>query len=285
MCLAARRPRRTVIARSASFSFSLLLVSSSIVDRPRRGPSGAKRPLRLRCCASAAAPRCASLAPCSPRSPLLWVSFNATPSIKLCLCFAQFGRRWSGRSAACRLLSAVARTQWAAGRPTACGPRGSHLTPADPDRSGKLRAALCWLMFFLFFAHSGSEKNALRPMAPAWYGSVMAALGQFYVSSMSALGQSYVSSMSVVMPHPSPPSVDTELRGFLHAKPRARLHKIAHTGALRLRFKGGDRERSSTRRWQLRDSAGLRLQENEEKTSLQTTCWKTCFLIRKRRGP
>ena len=65
-------------------------------------------------------------------------------------------------------------------------------------------------------------------MAPAWYGSVMAALGQFYVSSMAALGQFYVSSMSVlcqfyvssmaalgqfyvssmsvVMPHASPPS-------------------------------------------------------------------------------
>ena len=46
-----------------------------------------------------------------------------------------------------------------------------------------------------------------------------------------------------------------ELRGFLRAEPGARLHKkMAHTGALMLRFRGGDRERSSTRRWQLRDS-------------------------------
>ena len=37
-------------------------------------------------------------------------------------------------------------------------------------------------------------------------------------------------------------------RGFLHAEPRARLHKMARTGALMLRFRGGDRERSSTRR-------------------------------------
>ena len=45
-----------------------------------------------------------------------------------------------------------------------------------------------------FFARSGSEKNALWSMAaPVWYGSVMAALGQFYV-----LCQFYVSSMSVL---------------------------------------------------------------------------------------
>ena len=42
--------------------------------------------------------------------------------------------------------------------------------------------------------------------------------------------------------------MDTPLRGFLHAEPRARLHKMAHAGRLILRFRGGDRERSSTRR-------------------------------------
>ena len=61
MFLVARRPRRMrkVIACSASFSFSLLLVSSSIVldeDRPPqrdRCASAAAPPLlRLRCCAS-----------------------------------------------------------------------------------------------------------------------------------------------------------------------------------------------------------------------------------------
>ena len=51
--------------------------------------------------------------------------------------------------------------------------------------------------------------------------------------------------------------MDTELRGFLHAEPGARLRKMAHSGALMLRFRGGDRERSSTRRWQLRDSDGF----------------------------
>ena len=40
--------------------------------------------------------------------------------------------------------------------------------------------------------------------------------------------------------------MDTELRGFLHAEPAARLRKMAHSGALMLRFRGGDRERSST---------------------------------------
>ena len=42
--------------------------------------------------------------------------------------------------------------------------------------------------------------------------------------------------------------MDTELRGFLHAEPGARLHTMAHSGALMLRFGGGDRERSPTRR-------------------------------------
>ena len=42
--------------------------------------------------------------------------------------------------------------------------------------------------------------------------------------------------------------MDPELRGFLHAEPGARLHNMARTGALMLRFRGGDRERSSARR-------------------------------------
>ena len=40
--------------------------------------------------------------------------------------------------------------------------------------------------------------------------------------------------------------MDPELRGFLHAEPGARLHKMAHTGALMLRFRGSDHERSPT---------------------------------------
>ena len=42
--------------------------------------------------------------------------------------------------------------------------------------------------------------------------------------------------------------MDTPLRGFLHAEPGARLHKIARSGALILRFRGGNRERSTNRR-------------------------------------
>ena len=83
-----------VALKDTQSSLGLVLVLSLarlLVDRPR-GPPGAKRPLRPRCCASAAAPRCASLASCSLRSPPLpWVSFNATPCIKLCLCLAGGG--------------------------------------------------------------------------------------------------------------------------------------------------------------------------------------------------
>ena len=120
----------------------VLSLAHLLVDRPRRGPPAAKRPLRLRCCASAAAPRCASLASCSPRSPLPWVSFNATPCIKLCLCLAGGGLA-ARRLAVCCLRLLERNGRWD-GRPR--GPRGSHLAPADPDRGEKLRAALCWLM-------------------------------------------------------------------------------------------------------------------------------------------
>ena len=120
----------------------VLSLARLLVDRPRRGPPAAKRPLRLRCCASAAAPRCASLASCSPRSPLPWVSFNATPCIKLCLCLAG-GGLGARRLAVCCLRSVERNGRWD-GRPR--GPRGSHLALADPDRGEKLRAALCWLM-------------------------------------------------------------------------------------------------------------------------------------------
>jgi len=121
----------------------VLSLAHLLVDRPRRGPPAAKRPLRLRCCASAAAPRCASLASCSPRSPLPWVSFNATPCIKLCLCLAGGGGLAARRLAVCCLRLLERNGRWD-GRPR--GPRGSHLAPADPDRGEKLRAALCWLM-------------------------------------------------------------------------------------------------------------------------------------------
>ena len=121
----------------------VLSLARLLVDRPRRGPPAAKRPLRLRCCASAAAPRCTSLASCSPRSPLPWVSFNATPCIKLCLCLAGGGLAARRLAVCCLRLLERNGGRWD-GRPR--GPRGSHLALADPDRGEKRRAALCWLM-------------------------------------------------------------------------------------------------------------------------------------------
>ena len=123
-----------------SFSFSLLLVSSSIAleDRPAqrdRCASAAAPPLlRLRCCASLRLSRLllASLAP-----SLGVFQRHAFDQVVLV-----FGRRRPGRSTACRLLSAVARMQRSVGRSTARGPCGSHLAPADPDRGEKMRAAL-----------------------------------------------------------------------------------------------------------------------------------------------
>ena len=178
-------------------SLGLVLVLSLarlLVDRPRRGPSGAKRPLRLRCCASAAAPRCASLASCSPRSPLL--CFFSTPRLRSsCVCVWPAAVWPLGG-----LLSAVCGCSNATDGGTADRARASRLAPCTRrSRSGRKTACCLVLADVLFsFAHSGSEKNALWSMAPAWYGSVLAALGQFYASSMSALGQLYVSSMSVV---------------------------------------------------------------------------------------
>ena len=95
----------------------VLSLARLLVDRPRRGPPAAKRPLRLRCCASAAAPRCASLASCSPRLPLPWVSFNATPCVKLCLCLAGGGLA-ARRLAVCCLRLLERNGRWD-GRPRA----------------------------------------------------------------------------------------------------------------------------------------------------------------------
>ena len=127
-------PRGATPAADAEGNCSLGLVlvlslARLLIDRPRRGPSGAKRPLRLRCCASAAVPRCASLASCSPRSPLLWVSFNATPSIKLCVCLAG-GSLAARRLAACCLRLLERNGRWD-GRPRA-GLAARTLHPPSP---------------------------------------------------------------------------------------------------------------------------------------------------------
>ena len=117
-------------------SLGLVLVLSLarlLVDRPR-GPPSAKRPLRLRCCPSAAAPRCASLASCSPHSPVLWMSFNATPSIKLCLCLAGGGLA-ARRLAVCCLRLLERNGRWG-GRPRA-GLAARTLHPSIPIGAGK----------------------------------------------------------------------------------------------------------------------------------------------------
>ena len=103
---AARCPRRMrkVIAFSASFSFSLLLISSSIVldeDRPpqrdrcasARASAAAPPLLRLRCCASAAAPpllrlRCCASAAAPPLLRLRCCASAAAPPLLRLRCCA-----------------------------------------------------------------------------------------------------------------------------------------------------------------------------------------------------
>ena len=118
MFLAARRPRRMrkVIACSASFSFSLLLVSSSIVLDEGRPPQ------RDRCASAAAPPLLRLAAPLSPHARLAlhlpWVSFNATPCIKFCLCLAGGGGLAARRLAVCCLRLLERNGRWD-GRPRA----------------------------------------------------------------------------------------------------------------------------------------------------------------------
>ena len=173
MFLAARRPRRMrkVIACSASFSFSLLLVSSSIAldDRTARRKETAAPPLlRPRCCASLRLSRLmlASLAP----------SLGVFQRHALYQVVFVFGRRRPGCSAACRLLSAVGRTQRTVGRPTA---RASRLAPCTRrSRSGR-KTACCLVLadVIFFFAHSGAL-GAKKPPCGPWRRRGMAALWQ-----------------------------------------------------------------------------------------------------------
>jgi hypothetical protein len=168
----ARGGRRTwkVIARSASFSFSLLLVSSSIVlddDRPAQ---------RDRCASAAAPPLLRLAAPLSPPAPRLARPFSgclSTPRLRSsCVCVwpAAVWPLGGLPSAVCGCSNA---TDGTVGRPTARGPRGSHLAPAEPDRGGKLRAALCWLMCFISLPTLEAKKTPCGPgrrrgMAALW---------------------------------------------------------------------------------------------------------------------
>ena len=74
------------------------------------------------------------------------------------------------------------------GRPRA-GLAARTFHPTAPIGANNL--ACCLVLAGVFFLcplwGSWSEKNALWSMAPAWYGSVMATLGKFYVGSMSVL--------------------------------------------------------------------------------------------------
>ena len=174
MFLAARRPRRMrkVIACSASFSFSLLLVSSSIVldeDRP---------PQRDRCASAAAPPLLRLAAPLSPPARLArpFSGCLSTPRLRSsCVCVWPAAAWPLGG-----LPSAVCGCSNATDGGTADRARASRLAPCTRrSRSGR-KTACCLVLadVIFFFAHSGSEKNALWSMAPAWYGSVMAALWQ-----------------------------------------------------------------------------------------------------------
>ena len=191
MCLAARRPRRTrkVIARSASFSFSLLFVSSSIVldeDRPAQ---------RGRCASAAAPPVLRLAAPLSPPARLARPFSGCLSTLHLrssCVCVWPTAAWPLGG-----LPSAVCGCPNATDGGTAGRARASRLAPRTRrSRSGrKIARCLVLANVIFFFAHSGNEKK--RPVAHGagvvWqrYGSVMAALGQFYVSSMSVLFQFY----------------------------------------------------------------------------------------------
>ena len=251
MCLAARRPRRTrkVIARSASFSISLLLVSSSIVlDEDRLAQ-------RDRCASAAAPPLLRFAVPLSPSAPLArpFSGCLSTPHLRSsCVCIWPAAAWPLGG-----LPSAVCGCSNATDGGTADRARASWLAPCTRrPRSGR-KTACCLVLAdaIFFFAHSGSENNnpVVHGAGVVWqrYGSVRSVLCQFYVSSMSvpcqfygssmaALGHFYVSSMSVVMPHAPPPSVCALLLlgCCLRIARAARLAIIAALGIFRASYLG-----------------------------------------------
>jgi hypothetical protein len=138
--------------------------SSTSTRTARRKETAAPPLLRLRCCASLRLSRLmlASLAP------------SLGVFQRHALYQVVFGRRRPGRSAACRLLSAVARTQRTVGRPTA---RASRLAPCTRrSRSGR-KTACCLVLadVIFFFAHSGAL-GAKKPPCGPWRRRGMAAL-------------------------------------------------------------------------------------------------------------
>ena len=160
----------------------VLSLARLLVDRPRRGPPGAKRLLRLRCCASAAAPRCVSLASCLPRSPLLWVSFNATPCIKLCLSLAGGGLA-ARRLAVCCLRLLERNGRWD-GRPRAGLAARTFHPPIPIGAKNCVLPCVADVLFFLLPALGAKKKtpwvSVVHGAGVVWqrFGSVRSALGQ-----------------------------------------------------------------------------------------------------------
>ena len=167
MCLAARRPRRTrkviLIARSASFSFSLMLVSSSIAleDRPAQ---------RDRCASAAAAPPLLRLAaPLSPPARLarpfslwVWVRLSSTQRLRSsCVCVWP-AAAWplGGLPSA---VSAVCGCSNATDGGTADRAQASRLAPCTRrSRSGR-KTACCLVLaddLIFFLAHSHARVRA-----------------------------------------------------------------------------------------------------------------------------
>ena len=172
---AARCPRwmRKVIAFSASFSFSLLLISSSIVldeDRP---------PQRDRCASAAAPPLLRLAAPLSPHARLArpFLGCLSTPRlVSSCVCVLPTAAWPLGGlpSAVCGCSNATATDGGMADRA-----RASWLAPfTRRSRSGR-KTACCLVLadVIFFFAHSGAL-GAKKPPCGPWRRRGMAALWQ-----------------------------------------------------------------------------------------------------------
>ena len=154
----------------------VLSLARLLVDRPRRGPPAAKRPLRLRCCASAAAPPLLRLAaPLSPHARLArpFLGCLSTPRlVSSCVCVWPAAAWPLGG-----LPSAVCGCSNVTDGGTADPARASRLAPfTRRSRSGR-KTACCLVLadVIFFFAHSGSEKKT--PCGP-WRRRGMAALWQ-----------------------------------------------------------------------------------------------------------
>ena len=169
---AARCPRRMrkVIAFSASFSFSLLLISSSIVldeDRP---------PQRDRCASAAAPPLLRLAAPLSPHARLArpFLGCLSTPRlVSSCVCVWPAAAWPLGGlpSAVCGCSNATD-----GGTADRAGLAARTLHPPIPI-GAKTACCLVLADVIFFFAHSGALGAKKTPCGP-WRRRGMAALWQ-----------------------------------------------------------------------------------------------------------